>query len=102
MQVHVDLSVMPIGTGTSVSRYVTVCEQILQEAGLTTRLHALGTNIEGEWDEVFAAVKQCHETLHGMGVERLYTLVKVTTRTDRSQSLDESVHKVQDLMSKDR
>jgi uncharacterized protein YqgV (UPF0045/DUF77 family) len=34
---------------------------------LKTQLHANGTNIEGEWDEVFAAVRRCHEAVHAMG-----------------------------------
>lgn len=98
MNVQVELSVMPVGVGTSVSRYIAVCEKVLKDAGLSTRLHALGTNIEGEWDAVFAAVKRCHEELHAMGVERLLTSVKIVTRTDRSQSLDDSVSKVEALM----
>ena len=31
---------------------------IFEEAGLKTNLHAYGTNIEGEWDQVFSAVKR--------------------------------------------
>lgn len=99
MKVHLELSVVPIGVGTSVSKYIAACEDILKEAGLKVSLHALGTNIEGEWDEVFAAVKRCQERLHEMGVERLYTTIKATTRTDRTQSLEDSVRKVEGLMN---
>ena len=56
MKAIVDLCVVPIGVGVSVSRYVAACERVLKEAGLETRLHAYGTNIEGEWDAVFAAI----------------------------------------------
>src|SRR2546422_2902099 len=35
---------VPMGIGVSVSREVAVCERILTEAGLKTRLHAYGTN----------------------------------------------------------
>ena len=58
MKVLVDLSVVPLGVGVSLSSYVAACERVLREAGLDTRLHANGTNIEGEWDEVFAAVQK--------------------------------------------
>ena len=57
MQVILDLCVVPLGVGVSVSRYVAECHRVLQEAGLKHQLHAYGTNIEGEWDEVMAAVK---------------------------------------------
>ena len=53
---------VPIGVGVSLSPYVAACEKVLKEAGLKAVLHANGTNIEGEWDKVFAAVKRCHES----------------------------------------
>ena len=47
MKVIVDLCVVPLGGGVSVSKYVALCQQVLADAGLTIRLHAYGTNIEG-------------------------------------------------------
>lgn len=47
MQVIVDLCVVPLGVGVSVSSYGAACQQVLEEAGLTFALHAYGTNIEG-------------------------------------------------------
>ena len=47
MQVIVDLCVVPLGVGVSVSKYVALCQQILKDAGLNISLHAYGTNIEG-------------------------------------------------------
>ena len=71
MKVIADLCVVPMGVGVSVSKYVTACEKVLKEAGLKTKLHAYGTNIEGEWDAVFDAIKQCHEVVHEMGAPAL-------------------------------
>ena len=99
MKVLVDLCVVPIGVGLSVSKYVAQCERIVKEAGLTARLHAYGTNIEGEWDDVFAAVKRCHEVLHGMDVPRISTTMKIGTRTDRDQTLDDKVRSVQEKLA---
>ena len=97
MNVHVELCVIPIGTGLSLSHYIAACQQELEDAGLKVHLHAFGTNVEGEWDQVFAAVKRCHETLHDMGAVRLFTTLKVGTRTDRPQSLADKVDSVKDL-----
>jgi uncharacterized protein (TIGR00106 family) len=58
-------------------------------------LHANGTNIEGEWGKVFAAVKKCHEVVHKMGGPRISTVVKLGTRTDRNQTMDEKVRNVE-------
>ncbi len=95
MKVIVDLCVVPIGVGVSLSKYVAACEGVLSEAGLSTRLHAYGTNVEGEWDEVFAAVKRCHEVLHEMGAPRLNTTIKLGTRTDKAQTMDDKVRSVE-------
>jgi uncharacterized protein (TIGR00106 family) len=95
--VHViaDLSIVPIGVGTSLSRYVAACERVLQEAGLKTKLHAYGTNVEGEWDQVFAALRRCHQVLHEMGVPRVSTNLRCGTRTDRTQTMDDKTQSVQ-------
>jgi uncharacterized protein (TIGR00106 family) len=99
MKVIMDLCVVPMGVGVSVSEYVVACHQVLKEKGLKTQLHAYGTNVEGEWDEVMAAVKECHEKVHGLGAPRITTTIKMGTRVDRLQSMDEKVSSVIDKMA---
>ena len=99
MNVIADLSVIPIGVGGSVSKYVAACQRVLEEAGLEIRLHAYGTNIEGEWDAVLAAVKRCHEVVHEMGAPRISTALKLGTRTDRDQSMDDKIRSVEGKLS---
>jgi uncharacterized protein (TIGR00106 family) len=98
MKAIVDLCVVPLGVGVSVSKYVVACERVLKEAGLETRLHACGTNIEGEWDEVFAAIRRCHEVVHEMGAPRITSTINLGTRTDRSQSMDDKVRSVEEKL----
>ncbi len=94
MKVMIDLCVVPIGVGVSVSEYIAACERILDEAGLRHQMHAYGTNVEGEWDEVFAAVKRCHEVVHKMGAPRISTSLKIGTRSDRQQSMQDKIDSV--------
>ncbi len=94
MRVIVDFTVVPIGVGVSLSPFVAVCEQVLTEAGLDHTLHANGTGVEGEWDEVFAAIRTCHERIHEMGAPRISTVIKVGTRTDRQQTMADKVKSV--------
>jgi len=98
MKVIIDLCVVPLGVGLSVSKYVVACQKIIQRAGLKSQLHAYGTNIEGEWDAVFDAVKQCHERVHEMGAPRITTTIKVGTRTDREQNMEDKVKSVQEKL----
>ena len=95
MKVLADLCVVPIGVGVSVSEYIALCEKILSDAGLKTILHSYGTNIEGEWDDVFSAIKKCHEEIHKMGAPRISTTLRFGTRTDREQTMDDKINSVQ-------
>ncbi len=98
MHVIADLTIVPIGVGLSVSNYIAACERILRDAGLTIHLHAYGTNIEGEWDEVFAAIKRCQQVVHEMGAPRITCVLKYGTRTDRAQSMDDKVRSVEEKL----
>ncbi len=98
MVVIADLCIVPLGTGLSVSPYIAACERVLKDAGLKTHLHAYGTNIEGEWDVVFAAIKRCHETVHGMGAPRITSTLKFGTRTDRAQTMEDKVRSVEEKL----
>ena len=95
MHVMIDLCVVPLGVGISVSQYIAECEKILNEAGLDTNLHAYGTNVAGDWDDVFSAVRRCHERVHDLGAPRITTTIKVGTRTDRLQTIKEKIVSVQ-------
>jgi uncharacterized protein (TIGR00106 family) len=94
MKVLIDLCIVPLGVGVSLSQYIAACKKVLNEAGLKTSLHSSGTNIEGEWDAVFAAVKRCHEVVHEMGAPRITTTIKLDTRTDRDQTMEDKVKSV--------
>ncbi len=94
MNMIADLTVVPIGVGISLSRYVAACEDILKQPGLKTTLHPNGTAIEGEWDTVMDAVRACHEKVHAMGAPRIFTTLKIGTRTDREQTLEDKVDSV--------
>jgi uncharacterized protein YqgV (UPF0045/DUF77 family) len=52
-------------------------------------LHAYGMNIEGECAKVFVAIKRCLEAVRELGAPRISTVIKLGTRTDRSQTMGE-------------
>ena len=94
MKVIIDLTIVPIGVGVSLSKYVAACESVLDRPGLKTSLHPNGTSIEGEWEDVFKAVRECHEKVHAMGAPRIHTNIKLGTRTDRDQSMQDKLDSV--------
>ena len=101
MKVILDLCVVPLGVGLSVSSHVAACERVIREAGLKSQLHAYGTNIEGDWDEVMAAVKRCHEVVHAMGAPRITTSIRLGTRSDREQTMEDKISSVERALGED-
>lgn len=99
MYIIADFNVVPIGVGVSVSRYVALCQKILEDAGLSFRLHAYGTNVEGEYDEVFAAIRRCHEEIHAAGAPRISTTIKLGTRVDREQTIADKLRSVEEKLN---
>ncbi len=94
MRVVIDFTLIPVGTEVSLSPYIAECQKIIQSSGLEHHMHAYGTNIAGEWDDVFAVVKACHDKVHAMGAVRIASTIKLGTRTDKQQSLSDRVSSV--------
>jgi len=99
MNVIADVCVVPLVPETSLSPYVAEVEKILERRGLKPRLHAYGTNIEGEWEQVMGALREVHERLHDMGVPRITSNMRFGTRTDRSQSAEDKIRSVREKLA---
>jgi uncharacterized protein (TIGR00106 family) len=95
--VLLDFSMAPVGTGESVAPYVARCLEIVAASGLDYRLHAMGTTLEGDWDEVFAVVRKCYEALKP-DCERISCSIKVDYRKGPGGRLESKVRHVQELV----
>ena len=95
MKIAADLAIIPVGVGVSLSSFIAAAVKQLESAGLRCEVHALGTNVEGDYDQVFSALKSCLETVHRMGAPRVTCTIKLGTRIDREQSLQDRVQSVE-------
>ena len=59
--VLLEMSITPLGMGESVSQYVAECVDLVAQSGLDYELHAMGTIVEGELDEVLDVMRRCIE-----------------------------------------
>ena len=85
----VAFSVAPGGTGRSdgsVHDAVAAAVKIVRESGLPNQTDSMFTTIEGEWDEVFAVVKQATEAVGGYG-SRVSLVLKADIRPGYSGEL---------------
>jgi uncharacterized protein (TIGR00106 family) len=96
--VLLEFSMSPLGKGESVAPYVARCLEVVAASGLDYRLHAMGTVLEGEWDEVFAVVRRCFEALQP-DCDRISCTIKVDYRRGYSGRLESKVRSVQQLVT---
>ena len=94
MNVIADLCIVPIGVGVSLSEYIALAVDEIESAGLEYELHAYGTNVEGDYDAIFAALRRALERIHARGAPRITCTIKLGTRTDRPQTMRDKVESV--------
>lgn len=82
-----EVQIIPIGSGVSVRKEVMRAHELLESSGLNLVLHANGSNLEGELEDVLDAIRTTVETLHQEGIVRLSTHIKIGTRTDKVPSM---------------
>ncbi len=88
MDIIAEITIVPIGVGSSLSKYVASVHTILEETGLKVELHSNGTNIQGDYDIIMSALKKCHEKLHNeMGAPRVLTYMKIGSRIDKEKDM---------------
>lgn len=94
-----EVTVVPLGTGSpSLSKYVAEVERVLKDFNLKTQLTPMATIIEGEWDEVFRAIKAMHETPFKMGALRVSTRITVDERRDKQLLMEEKIKSVEEKL----
>jgi uncharacterized protein (TIGR00106 family) len=97
MSVIVDFSLFPLDKGESLSPYVARSIRIIQESGLPYEFRAMGTSIEGEWEEVMAVVNRCVETMQ-QDCNRIVLNLKADFRKGPSGRLQRKVESVKEKL----
>ena len=95
MKVIADICVIPMTGRTSVREEVALAHRILEDSGARVMLHGYGTNVEGDYDTIFAALKRVHSELHDRGVARISTTIRLGSRIDKEQSIQDKLDAVQ-------
>lgn len=93
-----ELRVTPVGGSAPFPRLVADVLPILRESPLQYQVHAMGTTLEGELEDILAVVRRCHEALRGEA-ERVLIELSVDDRADADGELVRSVEHVRELAS---
>lgn len=95
--IHAEISIYPIGTeSTSISFYVARAVDALRGIkSVKYSITPMGTAIESEgMGHVLEAVREMTETVHRLGVRRVEVVLKIDSRSDKDQSLEDKVESV--------
>ncbi len=86
----VKFSIFPIGAGESLSSYVAEAFKIIEASGLACEHHSMGTNIEGEWEEVIPVIDQCRRKMLELS-DRVFLTLSIDERKGQSGRLGKKV-----------
>ena len=95
--VLLEFSVTPLGVGESVSPYVARCVKLVAASGLEYELHAMGTIVEGELDQVLALMQRCIEAV-ATDCPRVTCAAKLDMREGPAGRLKSKVASVEKLL----
>ena len=100
-------SVAPSGIGSasaenpdgSVHDAVAAAVAVVRASGLPHRTSSMFTEIEGEWDEVFAVVKAATDAVMPYG-SRVSLVLKADIRPGRTGELDGKIERLEDALER--
>ncbi|KPJ51127.1 MAG: hypothetical protein AMJ41_00280 [candidate division Zixibacteria bacterium DG_27] len=95
-----NFSIIPLGGGESVSKYVAKVIDIVDRSGLNYQLTSMGTLVEGNWDEVMGVIKKCHNVTRRL-VPRVYTVITIDDRKGAKGRLTGKVKSVERVLKRE-
>ena len=97
--VLLEFSISPMGEGASVSPYVARSLDIIDRSGLDYQLHAMGTIIEGELEQVLAVLQQCMDAI-ATDCDRVTCIAKLDYRRNHAGRLQAKVASVEEKLGR--
>ena len=97
--VLLEFSMSPLGVGESVSPYVARSLEIIDRSGLPYELHAMGTIVEGDIDEVLRVMRECMLAM-SQSCDRITCTAKLDYRKGHRGRLRSKVKSVEDKLGR--
>lgn len=74
-------------------------QPLLQDSGLEYVVHDGGFTIDAEWSDAMQVVGQVHMFLHNQGYVRIHSDLRVGTRIDKAQTMQDKIDTVEKKMA---
>ena len=97
--VLLEFSISPLEKGESVSQYVARSLEMIEASGLDYRLHAMGTIVEGELDQVLDLLRRCIEAM-AQDCDRITCTAKLDYRRGHQGRLESKISSVEEKLGR--
>lgn len=92
-------AVIPLGIGEELKEAVADILSIIDESGLSYKLGAMQTTVEGDEAEVMALIMRCHRRMRELA-PRVLTNITIDDRADASDRLAGKVSDVEGVLGR--
>jgi uncharacterized protein (TIGR00106 family) len=95
-----ELTVISLGRAEiGASTYVAeIQRRLAAQEKVAYEMHAMGTNLDGSVEDILALVAELHAVPFELGIQRVYSVLKLDERRDKETSLDAKVASVRALL----
>jgi uncharacterized protein (TIGR00106 family) len=97
--VLLEFSMFPLDKGESLSPFVARCLDIVDRSGLDYRCHAMGTTLEGKFDQAIDVVSRCFRAM-AEDCNRIECSIKLDYRKDHPGRLEAKVASVEQKLGR--
>ncbi len=89
-----ELSIVPLGAGDHLSEPLAVALRIIDGSGIRYALTPSGTCLEGDWDDIVAVAKRCHEAMRRRS-RHVFTTLRIEDHEGAVDMLRRNVRSVE-------
>lgn len=95
-----EFSIIPVGKDESLAELVAKIVDIIDVSGLSYKLTAMGTLVEGEWDDIQELIKECHFMMKRYS-SRVMTFISIDDREGAKGRLEGKVEDVENILGRE-
>ena len=95
-----EFSIIPVGSGEDVAQYVASAVQMVDDSGLDYQLTAMGTLVEGDWEEVMKLISKIHDKIIQQ-VPRLEINARFDDHKGRTNMIAKRVHEIEEITGRE-
>ncbi|KAJ1670900.1 UPF0045 protein M15, partial [Spiromyces aspiralis] len=83
MYVAAEIQMVPVGTESSLTKYIAKCKEVFDRWGIKYEMHAMGTNFVAKYEDVMKIGQECIQAVLDSGAPRVVVNFKISARRDK-------------------